>query len=35
MQSLDEIEDYYRNQINVTVGKDEEIITLDIIQIEN
>ncbi len=31
MQSIDEIEQHYRNEINVTVGKYETIITLDIL----
>ena len=35
MQSLNEIEEHYRNKVNVTVGKDETITTLDIVQIEN
>ena len=33
MQSLEEIEEHYRHQINVTVDKEEKIMTLDIVQI--
>ena len=35
MQSVDEMEEHYRNKINVTVGRDETITTLDIVQIKN